>query len=349
MRRLIIFVVAIAALLAAIAGVLYARLDERYQGYEAPEQFVDIPSGSGARAIGHLLADAGVVRDEWTFRLAVHLTGTSRQLKAGEYRFAGPISPKDVARTLARGDIYLRPVTFPEGLNIREMARLFETRGLGSADAFLTAASDPGPIAAIDPEAPDLEGYLFPETYNLPRTASADALVAQMVDRFLRVFDEEKRRLAEERGLTVRQVMTLASLVEKETAIPDERPLVAAVYLNRLRIGMPLQADPTVIYALAREDQYDGNLTRRNLQFDSPYNTYRYPGLPPGPIAASGRSAIEAVLEPAQVDYLYFVSRNDGSHVFARTLTEHNRNVREWQVEYHRRQRLQQRQPQQQQ
>lgn len=344
MRRLIIFVVAIAALLAAIAGVLYARLDERYQGYEGPEQFVDIPSGAGARAIGHLLADAGIVRDEWTFRLAVYVTGTSRQLKAGEYRFTGPISPKDVARTLARGDIFLRPVTFPEGLTIREMARLYEARGLGSAEAFESAASDPAPIAAIDPEAPDLEGYLFPETYNLPRKASADALVAQMVDRFLKVFDEEKRRVAEERGLTVRQVMTLASLVEKETAVPEERPLVAAVYLNRLRIGMPLQADPTVIYALTRENQYDGNLTRQNLQFDSPYNTYRYPGLPPGPIAAPGRASIEAVLQPAEVDYLYFVSRNDGSHVFARTLAEHNRNVREWQVEYHRRRRLQQRQ-----
>ena len=343
MRRLIIFVVAIAALLAAIAGVLYARLDERYQGYDGPEQFVEIPSGAGARAIGRLLASHGIVRDEWTFRLAVRLTGTSRDLKAGEYRFASPISPKDVARTLARGAIFLRPVTFPEGLTIREMARLFEARGLGSADAFAEAASDPGPIAAIDPEATDLEGYLFPETYNLPRRASPDALVAQMTDRFLGVFDEEKRRLAEERGLTVRQVVTLASLVEKETAVPEERPIVAAVYLNRLRIGMGLQADPTVIYALTRAGEYTGNLTRRNLQFDSPYNTYRYPGLPPGPIAAPGRASIEAVLEPAQVDYLYFVSRNDGSHVFARTLAEHNRNVREWQVEFHRRQRLQQR------
>jgi UPF0755 protein len=155
-----------------------------------------------------------------------------------------------------------------------------------------------------------------------------------MTSRFLRVFDEGLRREAEAQGRTVREVVTLASLVEKETAKPEERPIVAAVYLNRLRIGMGLYGDPTVIYALEKAGKYDGNLTRENLQFDSPYNTYRYVGLPPGPIAAPGRASIEAVLRPARVDYLYFVSRNDGSHVFATTLAEHNRNVREWQKQF---------------
>jgi UPF0755 protein len=335
MRRLIILVVVVAAIAAAVAGFYYARVDEKYQGYDAPEQFVDIPSGAGSQAIGRALVGAGVVRDDWTFRLALHLTGTGRQLKAGEYRFAGPMSAKDVARKLARGEVFLRPVTFREGLTVREMSRLFESRGLGTAESFQQAAADTSAIRELDPAAPDLEGYLFPETYNLPRNASASTLVSQMTGRFLTVFDDAMRREAEAQGLTVRQVVTLASLVEKETAKPEERPIVAAVYRNRLRIGMGLQCDPTVIYALEKAGLYTGNLTRKDLQFDSPYNTYKYAGLPPGPIASPGRASLEAALKPAQVDYLYFVSRNDGSHVFATTLTEHNRNVREWQVEFH--------------
>jgi UPF0755 protein len=333
MRRLILVLVALAAVAAAVAGFYYARVDEKYQGFAGVEQFVEIPSGAGSRAIGRALVAAGVVRDEWTFRLAVYLTGTARELKAGEYRFTGPSSAKDVARKIARGEVYLRPVTFPEGLTIKEMSRVFESRGLGPA-ADVAAASDPGATKDVDPAAKDLEGYLFPETYSLPRKARAATLVAQMAARFLAVMDEPLRREAEAQGRTVREVVTLASLVEKETAKPEERPIVAAVYLNRLRIGMGLQCDPTVIYALERAGKYSGNLTRDNLRFDSPYNTYRYAGLPPGPIAAPGRASIEAVLRPAQVDYLYFVSRNDGSHVFATTLAEHNRNVKEWQKEF---------------
>jgi len=332
MRRLIFALVALAAIGAAIAGVYYARVDEKYQGYGGGEQFVEISPGSGSNAIGRALVHAGVVRDEWTFRLAVYLTGTSRELRAGEYRFAGPVSAKEVARKLAHGDVYLRPITFPEGMTIKEMARVFESRGFGAAASFVNAAKDPSAIRALDAKAPDLEGYLFPETYNLARRASASALVSQMVARFGAVFDAALRAEADAQGRTLREVVTLASLVEKETAQAEERPIVAAVYLNRLRIGMGLQCDPTVIYALERAGKYDGNLTRENLRFDSPYNTYRYAGLPPGPIAAPGRASLEAVLRPAKVDYLYFVSRNDGSHVFATTLAEHNRNVRQWQL-----------------
>ncbi len=302
MRRLIIFIVVVAAIMAAVAGFYYARVDEKYQGYDAPEQFVDVPSGAGSQAIGAALVRASVVRDTLTFRLALYLTGTGRQLKAGEYRFTGPISAKDVARKLARGEVFLRPITFPEGLTIREQARLFEGRGFGAADTFREAAADTSAIRALDPAAPDLEGYLFPETYNLPRKASAQKLVSQMTRRFLTVFDETMRRETAAQGRTIREVVTLASLVEKETAKAEERPIVAAVYLNRLRIGMGLQCDPTVIYALEKAGQYSGNLTRKDLQFDSPYNTYKYAGLPPGPIASPGRAALEAVLKPALVD-----------------------------------------------
>jgi len=216
------------------------------------------------------------------------------------------------------------------------MAAIFESHGLGPAAAFKDAARNAALVHAIDPDARDLEGYLFPETYALPRQADATKLVSQMVARFEHVFTPELRDAAKAHRLTVRQAVTLASIVEKETARSDERPLVAAVYTTRLRIGMPLQCDPTVIYALTKAGRYDGNIHKADLSFDSPYNTYRYPGLPPGPIASPGRASLEAAVNPADADFLYFVSRNDGSHVFAHTLEEHNRNVQKYQVEYFR-------------
>jgi peptidoglycan lytic transglycosylase G len=230
-------------------------------------------------------------------------------------------------------------VTFPEGLTIAEMAAVFESAGLGTKAMFTAAAQRGSLVHAADASADDLEGYLFPETYNLPRDAGAEMLVEQMAARFLAVYDARLREAARARGLTTRQVVTIASLIEKETSRADERPLVSAVYQNRMRIGMGMQCDPTVIYALQRAGRWNGNLTRENLQFDSPYNTYRYSGLPPGPIAAPGRASLEAAVAPADVTYLYFVSRNDGSHVFASTLDEHNRNVYQHQVQYFRDQR----------
>ncbi len=334
MRRLILLLVLVGGIVAAVAGVYYARVDERFQGYSGVDQVVEIDPGTRSRAIGQTLVSAGVVRDEWTFRLAVLLTGTERQLKAGEYRFAGPLSAKDVARKLARGDIYLRPITFPEGLTLAEMAHVYETRGLGTAQAFLDAAKDTSAVRTLDPAAKDLEGYLFPETYNVPRRMNAAALVGRMVSRFFKIYDGGMQEDAAAHGLKMRDVVTLASMVEKESSQDAERPQVAAVYANRLRIGMGLQCDPTIIYALEKAGRYNGNLTKKDLQFDSPYNTYKHAGLPPGPIAAPGRSSLEAVVRPATVDYLYFVSRNDGTHVFATTLAEHNRNVKEWQVDY---------------
>jgi UPF0755 protein len=253
------------------------------------------------------------------------------------------MTPTEVIDKIARGDVYNRRITFPEGLTIREMSRIYEQQGFGKAAAFVAAARETSAIRDIDPAATDLEGYLFPETYALPRDATAARLVQLMVGRFRQLFTAEMQQAAQALELTPRQAVTLASLVEKETAVPSERPMVAAVYLNRLKIGMGMQADPTVIYALQRAGRYDGNLRRDDLQFDSPYNTYRYSGLPPGPIASPGLAALQASVAPAKVDYLYFVSRNDGSHVFARTLAEHNENVHQFQVQYFRDQRAAQR------
>lgn len=327
-------------LVAAGAAWWFVRgLDQPFRGFAGSEQFVEIAPGTGTIAIGRLLVQAGVVTDEVTFRLAVATSGQASRLQAGEYRFAEALTPKAVVERLARGDVYVRRLTIREGLTIAEMADVFEGHGFGSAAAFRRAAADASLIADLDPGAHDLEGYLFPETYALPRAATAETLVARMVGRFKAVLDADARRVAAASALSVRQVVTLAALVEKETAAEDERPLVAAVYRNRLRIGMPMQADPTLIYALTRAGRYDGNIHKADLQFDSPYNTYRYPGLPPGPIAAPGRAAIEAVLHPADVPYLYFVSRNDGTHAFAESLTVHARNVQRYQVEFFRQRR----------
>jgi UPF0755 protein len=301
---------------------------------------VEIVPGSSPQRMARALSDAGIVVNAAAFRLAVWLEGAGRRLQAGEYRFDAPMTPRAVVDKIVRGDVFLRPVTFREGLTIRQMAALFEEKGFGPAAEFVAAASTPGPIRELDPLAPDLEGYLFPDTYTLPRRTTAEDLVARMVARFEKSLTPETRQLAASRGLSVRELVTLASLVEKETAKAEERPLVAAVYSNRLKIGMGMQCDPTVIYALERAGRYTGNLTRADLQFDSPYNTYRYAGLPPGPIAAPGLASLEAAANPANVPYLYFVSRNDGSHAFATTLDEHNRNVQEYQVRFFRERRL---------
>ena len=330
-------------LVVLVAGIgawwAYSRVQAPYRGATGAETFVDIPPGIGPAGIGARLVNAGVVQDAWTFRAAVLISGRARELKAGEYRFDAPMTALDVVAKLARGDVYTRMLTFREGLTIAEMASVFEERGFGAAADFTTAAQNAALIRDLDPAARDLEGYLFPETYALPRRTPASVVVERMVAGFKKAFAAELRTAAAADGLTVRQAVTLASLVEKETASAAERPLVAAVYRNRMKIRMGMQADPTVIYALEKAGQYDGNLSREDLMFESPYNTYRYAGLPPGPIAAPGRAALEATVRPAAVDFLYFVSKNDGTHVFASTLADHNRNVQRWQVEYFRQRR----------
>ena len=343
MKRIVlsVFVLVLIAVIATGAWT-YSLVQRPYKGYAEEETFVDIAPGSSPQAMARALADAGVVVNPVAFRLAVWLRGAGRRLQAGEYRFDRAMTPGDVVDKIVRGDVFLRAVTFREGLTIRQMAAVFEERGLGSRRDFVAAAANGALVRALDPDAKDLEGYLFPDTYTLPRHTTAEELIARMVARFDKALTPEVRSTAAARGLSVRELVTLASLVEKETAKPEERPLVAAVYSNRVTIGMGLQCDPTVIYALERAGRYTGNLTRADLQFDSPYNTYRYAGLPPGPIAAPGQASLEAAAAPATVPYLYFVSRNDGSHAFAATLDEHNRNVQEWQVRYFREKRRQQ-------
>ena len=296
----------------------------------APPGTLIIPPGSSADAIGRLLQSQGLVRHPLAFRVLVLLKGVSGSLKAGEYALEGPLTLDQIVDLLARGEVVRREVTIPEGKNMVEVAEILGDRGI-EVDAFLAAAHEPALIRDLDPYASDLEGYLFPDTYDLPKDPGpASALIARMIRRFRDVIAPELPRL-EARGLTVRQAVTMAALVERETARPEERPRIANVFFNRLKKGMLLQTDPTVIYALRLAGRWDGNIRKKDLDIDSPYNTYRYPGLPPGPIASPGREALLAVIAPTEGKDLYFVSRNDGTHQFSETLADHNRAVDRYQ------------------
>jgi UPF0755 protein len=323
-------------LLAALAGGL-AWAVWRYEAQSlrlaagAPAVTLVVPPGASAEAIGRRLESLGLVPHPLLFRLLVRSRGLGGHLKAGEYSLEGPLSLEQIVGLLARGEVVRRDVTIPEGRTLEETAALVSEEGIASQD-FVAAARDPALIRDLDPEATDLEGYLFPDTYHLPLGSDpAGGLVERMVRRFREVVEPELPRI-EERGFSVREVVILASLVELETAASEERPRIAAVFLNRLERGMLLQTDPTVIYAMKQEGRWDGNIRRRDLEMESPFNTYRHPGLPPGPIGSPGREAMLAVLEPADTRELYFVSRNDGTHHFSETLSEHNRAVNRYQL-----------------
>lgn len=319
----------------------YTMALEPFRGYSGDEVFFTVERGATGTRIGKALEDRGIVRDRRLFLLALRVRADGRTVQAGEYRFDEPLSTFDVLEKLVSGDTFTFAVTLPEGLTLLETADLLAAKGLAEGSAVRSAFEEGSLVADLDPEAFTLEGYLYPTTYRFARTVAPDELARTLVVQFRRVFDEERRAEASKRGLTPRQVVTLASVVEKETGLPDERPLIASVFWNRLRIGMPLQSDPTIIYALELAGRFDGNLRRTDLEIDSPYNTYRFPGLPPGPIASPGEASIRAVLEPADTTYLYFVSRNDGSHHFSSSYSEHVNAVRKYQVEYFRRRRPQ--------
>jgi UPF0755 protein len=287
------------------------------------EMFVELTPGSSTLRIGQELEAAGVVRNQFAFDL---LRWWQRgNLRAGEYRFDHPAPATEIYSRIARGDVFTRTVTIPEGASILDIAGRLEQAGLGAREEFLAAAAkDVGLVADLDPGAKSLEGYLFPDTYHFARKATPTQICATMVRRF--------RVVAGQLGLkeNVHRVVTMASLVERETAVDAERPLVASVFVNRLAQKMPLMTDPAVIYGLEIQGQWRGTIYRSDLKHDSPYNTYLHPGLPPGPIANPGAKSLRAAMEPAKTDYLYFVAAGanpQGHSLFASTLAEHNRNV----------------------
>jgi UPF0755 protein len=285
------------------------------------QKFVQLKPGSSTRAIARTLQREGIIRNAYAFILLDLLQG-HRKLKAGEYGFDHPANALEVFDRLVRGDVYVRVVAIPEGYNMFDIAQALENAHICKASDFLAVTrSEVSLIHDLDPQAPSLEGYLFPDTYRFGRTQTPHDIAAEMVKRF--------RREATAIGLTrdFHRVVTMASIIEKETALKDERAIVAGVFENRLKLRMGLATDPSVIYAALLAGRYNGVIHQSDLAFNSPYNTYKYSGLPPGPIANPGRDSLLAAINPQKNDFLYFVANNRGGHNFARTLDEHNRNV----------------------
>lgn len=321
-RLLVVFGVAILLLLGWAARELYRP----HRGYDGNLIVVLEPGTRSTQAAG-VLVERGVLANRWPFLLRYWLGRPRRSLKAGEYLFDRPLRPLDVYRKLVIGDVYLHAVVIPEGSNRFDMARILHQQFNINPEEFLRATEQGSAIHDLAPQAQTLEGYLFPDTYRLPRSVSAASVVAAMLARFRHVIDSKFPHDVRAQPEKLHQAITLASLVEKETPAASERPVVAGVFAKRLEKGIPLQCDPTVIYAARLNDRPIGPIKQSDLDFDSPYNTYRYAGLPPGPIASPGEASIRAALNPSHGDFLYFVSNNHGGHSFARTLAEHQRNV----------------------
>jgi len=329
----VLLLILVLVLAAAGAGAWgWYCITKPYQGFASGGVFVTVPHGASSRGVARILESNGVVRSATAFEIYAR-RHPRRSLEAGEYLFDHPLSGRDVFWKLAKGDVYQIPFTVHEGETLYDIAHDLEAGHFLPADDFVKAASDPMMVRDIDPHALTLEGYLFPATYQLPRHPVAVELTAAMVKKFKEQWTrlsppmagDDKTRLAS--GYPISSIVTLASLVERETPKRDERPLVAGVFENRLRKDMMLQCDPTVIYALEQEGRYNGTLTGADLHVHSPYNTYEHTGLPPGPIGNPGEASLRAALQPAETDYLYFVANTQGGHFFSATLEEHNRNV----------------------
>lgn len=325
-------------LLAAGGGwFLWSAVTSPYKGYSEPKKLVEVRKGLRTATIVRHLQAEGVVRDQYIPLIYMKLVRYKDSVKAGVYEFSKPMSAAEVLDKLIRGDVVLKSVTIREGLDRFAIGRLFAAEGFGREDQWEKLTADGESIRDIAPEAKSLEGYLFPDTYKFSPGTPPKAIVQAMTDNFRKHFGAEMNYITT--GLTLHQTVTLASIVETEAKLPPERPLVASVYFNRINRRMLLGADPTVIYALKLAKRWDGNIQKADLQIDSPYNTYRYPGLPPGPIANPGVASLQAAAAPAKSHFLYFVARHDGSHAFSSTLDEHNRNVQKYQVEWFRQQR----------
>ena len=307
------------------AGYVYLALYLPYQGFSSGGVYVDIPRKASLRTIARLLEENGVVRSRLVFE-GLCRSRKGRTLEAGEYFFDHPATSFEVYDAIANGRVYYKEFVVPEGLTMFDIAQLADSEGFVSRDEFLAAARDASLIRDLAPAAPSLEGFLFPATYEFPRHMTGNAMTEAMLKKFRQEWSALVSTEAPAHA-SVLDVVTLASLVERETPRPEERPHVAGVFENRLRIGQPLQCDPTVAYALTLAGEYTGKLSSNDLHFASPYNTYRNRGLPPGPIANPGAAALRAALDPPPTKDLYFVANTEGGHFFSKTLQEHNRNV----------------------
>jgi len=304
-------------------------------GYSATDsdqqpRVVEIPQGATLKRTAHLLADHQVINSPTSFIAFTYLQGKQNQIQAGEYELSATLPPQEILKKITQGETLDYAVTIPEGYRISEIAELLAQKGLVDKNRFINETRNAELIDSLNIPTRDLEGYLFPETYRFRKNAGEKKIVQAMVAIFKQKADlPEFRERARKLNLTLHEIITLASLIEKETGLASERKIISSVFHNRLKKRMRLQTDPSVIYALA---DFDGNIRKKDLSIDSPYNTYLYFGLPPGPIANPGLDSILSALEPAQTDMFYFVSRQNGSHQFSANLTDHNRAVRKYQL-----------------
>jgi len=317
-----LFLACLLALWLAVSSVL------RPVAPEGGKRTFVVLEGWTLRDAASALEREGLIRSEKALRLLARVRGGGRGVRAGEYSLSPAMEPGEVLSILTSGRVLTHTVTIPEGLTVAQTAEVLERKDLADKQAFLALFRDHAFLEKHGLPGPTLEGYLYPDTYRFARGLSPERIAETMIRRFWEVVEPLKER-ARERDLGLRELVTLASVVEKETGKAEERPIIASVFLNRLERGMRLQSDPTVIYGM---DEFNGNITRKDLETKTPYNTYRLSGLPPGPIANPGKDALRAVLYPSETDFLYFVSKNDGSHKFSRTLSEHNRAVRRYQL-----------------
>ena len=331
--------IVIFGLLLAVAGgyFFWRALTQPYKGFSEPAKHVEIRRGQRTNAILHQLQREGVLRDAFIPLIYMQTLRRNDSLKAGIYEFSKPLAAADVIEKLVRGDVVLRSVTIREGLDRFSVARLFVGEGFGTVEEWRKLTDDPERIRDLAPDATSLEGYLFPDTYKFSPGTSARTIVEAMVQNFRKSFGDQLAFITT--GLSLHETVTLASIVETEARRAEERPLVASVYVNRIRKRMLLGADPTVIYALKLAGRWNGNIRKADLQLDSPYNTYKVPGLPPGPIANPGAASLRAAAAPATTGFYYFVARHDGSHAFSTNIDEHNRNVEKYQRQWFRDQR----------
>jgi UPF0755 protein len=327
-RRLTILITALALLPLLLAGGGFGLFLLRKSGPDAPVT-IHVASGSAFGTVARDLQRTGVVSSTICFKLLARLRGDAAAIQAGDYRFASRATPGRILDRLVAGDVVRHQLTIPEGFSRQEIVQRLRESDFPDAAAFLPLTDDPAFINSLGIKAVSLEGYLFPETYTYDSRTNARQLIRAMVDQCRAELPPALLAKAKQQGLDRHQLLTLASIIQKEAGNNAEMPLISAVFHNRLQRGIALQADPTVIYGIK---DFDGNLTRRHLQEITPYNTYRVPGLPPGPIASPGRAALQAAANPAAVKYLYFVARGDGTHQFSSTLREHNAAVRKYQL-----------------
>lgn len=332
MRIIVISVVAVLMLFICVVGYgvgdlfFYAR---RPLMADAKEKTIVLTSGQSLGAIANQLETEGFISHPAKFKWFARIKGYDKRIKAGEYDLSAAMSPETILLAIVSGKVHLYRVTIPEGFNLVQIAEMVERSELAASLQFIEAATDPQLLKKEDIKADSFEGYLFPDTYYFPREVTAEGIISTMTKRFHAIFSPDWQKRTKDLGFSVHEIVTLASMIEKETGVAIERPVISAVFHNRMKKGMRLESDPTVIYGIKG---FKGNITRKHLMTPTPYNTYTRKGLPPGPIANPGKASIEAALFPADTAYVYFVSKGDGSHQFSTNITDHNRAVRKYQL-----------------